>query len=309
MRNVRTDDSLRLIALSMVLVCLMAALCGCSNKSLPEQPGETIETATVPSESSDTQIQQPQDEETAMREENFTEVPLTYLNVRMPEEMANLLRLEEITEGDTHMTVVFLDTEESNWELYRICFGKEYADSAIGTWDIDGEKIPVAVVTEVHDMTENDDDQKLETYSYAMESLQYVMSAIRDDARFQREEEVTIQKSDAKAGYWNFEMVEDMECEEEVSEDTCKLSFYGTVNGERYLLYTICIGEETLTNVLGTYQVEGTARQVSIESCEPPSAEGWSEAEETKLYAMMDSINDVIHTIMESEGFAALEVE
>lgn len=307
MRNVRITDLLRPIAL---LVCLMAVLCGCgSDERLPVQSNESTQATTVQNETSDIQTQLPQETETTAQEENLVEVVTTYLNMRMPENLAKLLRWEEIAEGDAHMTVCFLDTKDSTRELYRICFGAEYAESSVGTWNVDGEKIPLAVFAEVPDMSGTDDEQMLDDYSYAMESLQYVMSAIRDDARFQREEEVTVQKSEAKASYWEFAIPENMECVEEMTENNCKLLFYGTVNGERYLLYMFCVGEKTLANILGTFQVDGTARQVSVESCEPPSVEGWPEAEATKLYVMMDSINDMIGTIMESDGFAVLEAE
>lgn len=306
MRNVRTRELLRLIALVMVLVCTMTVLLGCNRQ---KSDIDTEATQSTTEEVVETQSE-PIETTTPVEEiEDLVQLEMKYLTVNMPVEMATLLRWEEITEGDAHTTVVFLDTEVYDVELYRICFGAEFADDALGSWAIDGEKVPVAAFAEVYNATEADDEQKLETYSYAMESLQYVMNAIREDERFQREEEVTIEKNEAKTGYWDFRIPENMECVEESTGNCYKLYFYGTVNGERYLMYTVCVGEETLVNVLGTYLVAGAARPVSVESCEPPSVEGWPEAEATKLYAMMDSINDTIRIIMESQGFAALEAE
>lgn len=280
--------------MAFVVIAILSG-CGSSGSKLESIVGETTqypqETVAMPSE----------------EVELFSEVKMSYLTVALPEDMFQMLGWREVEEGDSKVIVVTLELGNRDFELYRICFGEEYASVAIGVMNLGEEEAPVAVIATVHEAEEMSDDQMLEDYSYAMESLQYVMSVIRNDSRFYHKEDVIVEKVEEQLGYWLFKLPENMECVEGVVDDTYEMSFYGAVNGESYLLYTVCVGEKTLANVLGVFEVDGVDRMVSIESIEPPATDGWDEAEANRLYAMMDSINDTIATIVESQGFSKLE--
>ena len=55
--------------------------------------------------------------------------------------------------------------------------------------------------------------------------------------------------------------------------------------------------------------VNGVPEVVSVESEELPPTDGWSDGSVLELYKMMESINDVIQTIMGSEGFSEQVLE
>lgn len=279
-------NPIRITVLCIAVLYTIFVLCGCGSQL--EHKSEISETNPPP---------------------KLVKVETTYLYVELPEDMAALLRWDEMEEREDHVITVTLEVDEGIWELYRIYFGETYAESSFGNMNIDGLKTPVAVIPNVYDTDTFLNEGVVEKYSYAMESLQYVMGAIREDTRFLREEDVTVEKTEAKVGYWKFELPTHMECIEEMTSDNCKLTFYGNVNEEKYLLFAVFVGEETLANVIGTFTVNGITKPISVEIYELPSVEGWPEADTIKLYTMMDSINDVVRTITESAGFAAPEVE
>jgi hypothetical protein len=70
------------------------------------------------------------------------------------------------------------------------------------------------------------------------------------------------------------------------------------------LLYRIIIGDEQTGSLLGYYKVDGVKKAVCVESFTLVERESWNEDDYAAAYRMMDTINHVIETIMNSKQFA-----
>jgi hypothetical protein len=233
------------------------------------------------------------------------EIKTKYLSLRFPEKYSKYLVHQETAEDGATAEVFTMKTSSSKMELFRIYFGDAHSGSYLGSLRVNDMDVPVTVLPAVHEESEfaNEDDRAL--YYDMMDCLNVVLDSFYKDTRFDDSSSVNhedVKREDAEVAFWNFSLPTGIEWEEGAA-DGYLVTFYGTLGGERHELYSVSVGGKPLRTIIGTYIVDGEAEIVSVQSAELPNMEGWDQETENQLYSMMESINDVIQTILESEGF------
>lgn len=234
----------------------------------------------------------------------YTQVKTNYVLMQIPEQYAGELTHREVTGEDCTMEIFSMKTENGETELFRIYFGDGQTGNALGTMKIDGVEVPVTVSVCEYSEDYFADEETRDLYYEMMDSLNDVIRAVQSDERFITEKNIAVEKNDNQLSYWTFSLPEGVEFEEAVEGERYQVTFFGNVNGERHMLYAVALGDPTMKNVLGTCQVDGVGKTVSIESYDLPDTEGWTENAVMELYKMMESINDVIQVIMAGENFS-----
>lgn len=288
---------------------IASVLVGCSQSEAPTTPAaETVqETVAVTTEEAVQETAEPTVATAdAVMEKTFE---LSYLPVQLTGEYVQHLEHQNLTEGGRTVDVFTMVKDEVQLELFRFYFNDRWTGNYLGALTVDGVEIPVtlSVPEYTEDMFVNDGSRAI--YYELMENLNSVIMAIQNDDRFSSEEKVAVETEEKQISYWNFSLPADMEPEESTEDGKYQITFYGTVNGMRYKLYSVAVGGVPLRSVLGTYMVNGVPEVVSVESEELPLTDGWPEGSVLELYKMMESINDVIQTIMKSEGFTEQVLE
>lgn len=243
-----------------------------------------------------------QSEETI--ENNYIEIATPYLTLKFPEENSELLIHEEEDLGDAVVEVFYMKTEGDDLPLYRIDFGDENAGDWLGIIKTDTEEIPVTYT--VFSTTEEELKNlnlSLETYSALMNDFNSLLNSIYEDSRFSAEKDSDIgEEREIELTYWKLVLPENVKCSETMIDDTYQADFYIEIQGEQVMLYSVYIGEKQAETTLGQYKVDGSWKPISIESYDLSDSE-WSEEELMTAYQMMDTINDVIETISQSDQF------
>ncbi len=240
----------------------------------------------------------------------YTQLQTAYLTLPVPEDILTALRHQEVTQDDVSMEVFSMVFEERETELFRICFGDAQFGKQIGYLQVEQRDIPITLqICEYEEGYFGSEEERL-AYYQAMDCLNGILKAIQEDSRFCEDlTEAPTEQKDVAIAAWNFQLPDTVEYEETESGDSYLLTFYTTIRGDRQDLYRIAIGEETLSSVLGTYLWNDEERQLSVESFPLPEMEGWSASDADTLYIAMDSINDVIATIMQAPGFSQGEAQ
>ena len=76
--------------------------------------------------------------------------------------------------------------------------------------------------------------------------------------------QVSAKPNQSKLTYWTIELPENVQAEETSEGDVYRIDFYGSLSGEKWLLYTLQIGEQQLETVLGYYMEKVDARTISL---------------------------------------------
>lgn len=287
---------------SMLVVLLLAAavmLAACGNEAAPEatQPsGEKVD-QTVGSTAESTDVTQLQQE--------LVTIQTQYLSLSYPETYADVLLHQEVTADAVTMEIFSMKADNRTLELFRIFFGDETVGSIAGYLSVDGQEIPVTYTICQYNDEEFTDEETRAQYYETMNCLNDIMGTLEADDCFQTEKkEHPVENTETVLTYWTVTLPETMEYEEFEENGLYKVACYGNVAGERIALYTIYIGDPGAETVLGTYDVNGEAKKLSVESYEIIPAESWTDEEQASAYAMMATVNDVIQTIMSSENFS-----
>ena len=140
-----------------------------------------------------------------------------------------------------------------------------------------------------------------------MDGFNPMLESFHSDDRFSTGAVSGSDASGASMKYWNVELVEGMEWEESEENGVYRADFYGTVAGERILLYTIRLGadEDEARTVIGSYRTDDGVKAVSIESYPLEPGENWTEVDMMTAGTMMDTVNSVMTAITASENFSS----
>ena len=278
----------------LLLLMTVSVLAGC-NKTPVETMGAT-----------DPEVTTAEDEVVEMTEPTvaMSELKMTYLSVMLPEQDLDDIIFDSVTDGNSVMEIFSLKQDTGAVELFRVFYGKEEYGNRIGVLNVEGKALPVSVSPSNYDDSFFADKEASNRYYEMMEYLNLIVGAIQADSRFSSDEGNTIDKVETQVAEWNFQLPELVQWEEIRNEDSVKLTFYAKINGNNVELYALSIGDETMQSVLGQYKFNGKMMPISIGVCPSPDMEGWAEKEITTYYQLMDSINDVIQTILADENFS-----
>lgn len=278
----------------LLLLMTVSVLVGC-NKAPVETMGATEPEVTTAA-----------DDVTEMTEPTvaMSELKMTYLSVMLPEQDLEDVIFDSVTDGNSVMEIFSLKQDTGAVELFRVFYGKEEYGNRIGVLNVEGKALPVSISASNYDEGFFADEEASNRYYAMMEYLNLIVGAIQADPRFSSDEGNTIDKVETQVAEWNFQLPKLVQWEEIRNEDSVKLTFYAKINGKNIELYALAIGDETLQSVLGQYSLNGVIKPISIGVCPSPDMEGWAEKEVTTYYQLMDSINDVIQTILADENFS-----
>lgn len=209
---------------------------------------------------------------------------------------------------DSLITEVFsMRNGEKDISLFQISFGDETAGDWFGILSVDDKIIPVThtvFALENEEYTAMDEKtQKL--YSELMNSFSDILNTIAEDPRFTAEKPLAVgEDTQVKTTYLTLDLPSNMSVVETNEEDTYVAAFYGEVVGERIALYQVRIGDNKAESELGLFEVDGIKKPISVGSFDLAEKPNWTEDDYSAAYRMMDTINHVIGTIMNSEQFS-----
>lgn len=291
--NVKKRFSKSVLFALFLIVAVVLIACGNNTAVESTQPSvvpEPVETGSVGTE-------QPK--------QVLVEVQTKYMVLSYPESYIDVLSHQEVVSDTVAMEIFSMNVKTGTLELFRIYFGDETVGNTAGYLNVDGSEIPVTyTICQYNDDEFADEDTRM-LYYETMNCFNDIMSGMLADDRFHVEKaEVQVESKAINLSYWSVTLPANMECDESEENGQYRVSFYGNVAGEKVALYTIYLGDPGVETVLGTYNVDGKAKILSVESYEIIPAEGWTDEEQEAAYAMLATINDVLQTIMSSENFS-----
>ena len=233
-------------------------------------------------------------------------IETAYGTLSFPEELVGNIRCIEVDEGSIAMNVFYMVTAEGEKELYRIHYADDQVGTLMGYLTTDKGEISVSYsVCEYQDQDfANDEERRL--YHSMMDAFSVILNSIYADSRFRETKTVEpVNNSEIKLRYWNVTLPENVRYSETEENGNYQVDFYGEVSGERIRLYRISLGESETGNVLGWYNVEGVRKPVMIQTYDLTAYELWPEEDYAAVCRMMDTINNVILAITQSEQFSA----
>lgn len=282
--------------------------------SSPDQPGsdpttvprQTESTATEPQLNQETEPSTPSETESVL---GYATLETAYGPLMYSEQHAAYLKHVESIDGEMAVEVFYMIYNDSERELFRIYFGNMEMGDPVGILETNSGEISVSAAACVYEADEFADEDSLLLYYELMEELNIVLDSIRNDSRFKEIDTVDVPVSDktnSELSYWTFSLPQNVDWEESTAGNVYQADFYGTVAGDRIKLYTIYLGEAEADSLLGYYQVNGETKPVYVKSYDLAPDNSWTDEDLMTAYSMMESINDVIQTIMSHENFSTV---
>ena len=277
----------RVVVCCAVIIMLMACVAGCASKKNAESSINSAQTAVTV---------------------NDQTIETAFASLQIPSDCLGRIQHMEIAEGDMTMEVFSMLPEDGERELFRICFGGTQTETPIGYLMAGDEEIPVSVVTSEYDINAFSADEK-EAYFGIMDQLNAILSSVLEHENFKKLEEPqqveTVETTQtADLAYWEVELLENMDWEESSTDGIYKVDFYGMLGEERIRLYTVSLGAAPAETALGAFVTDGKTRTLGVETYNISSQVDLANEELMTTYGvMMDTVNDVLQAIMESENY------
>ena len=229
-----------------------------------------------------------------------------YLVLEFPSQYAEILKHEEFAGAEQVEEIFYMVHGDVTAELFRICFGDQTVGTPVGYLHTESGAVPVTV--QVADSPQNIDEETENLYFGMMEGMNEVLDCIYRDKRFSEYVDFQPEKEkQAVMKYWSVDLPEGVTWEETTEGYFYQVAFYGEVSGTRIRLYSITIDDEPVGNPLGTMEIDGEQKTVSVRIDGLTQMEAMTEAEQDMIYSMMDTINDVVPQITSSEHFTEIE--
>lgn len=259
--------------------------------------------AEIPKESSVIQENSIEETVAATQDENLI-IESVVCPIAFPIAASKHMEHLEVSQDGEIIEVFYLKNEDLKREVFRVLFRPCASEKDIGVMAVENRELYVSVAVSNYTDEELVDEEERDNYYTVMSALSTVLESIQSNENFDDGKGIEFQQSNKNFTYWTVSLPAQMEWEES-SAVGYQITYYGNINGNRIKLYTIYIGDSSLKNELGYYHVDNQWEQISLESYELPSTEGWEDSHITELYTMMATINDVIQAIMSSENFSA----
>lgn len=240
-----------------------------------------------------------------------TKIETPYIDLVLPLELEGTVTNDEATYGSVYTRAFYMQYNGMEVPLWRLDFGDPNAGVWVGMLKTDKGDIPVVSTS----FTISDEvlaalgEGGSELYGKCMQGYSVMLDGIMSDSRFTPDRPLAVgEDAKVKLTYWDLTLPDTMKVTESNVNGNYEAVFSGEVVGENVPLYRVCIGEEQAKSFLGYYELDGTKMPVSVESYDLSGRDTWSENDYAAAYQMMDTINHVIETIMQSKDFT-LEAE
>lgn len=230
-----------------------------------------------------------------------------YIDLLIPMEVSEYITHEESTHGDIYTCTFYMNYSDKKLLLWLVDFGDSNAADWVGILKTDQGDIPVAMtgfVTSDEDLSALGEEGS-QLYGACMQGYSVMRDGIMADSRFTAERPVAVgEDKEMKLTYWTVTLPSKIQVHENSEDGNYTATFSGEVAGEMVLLYRITIGEEQTGSLLGYFEVDGVKKAVSVESFTLVERESWNEQDYATAYHMMETINQVIQTIMSGKKFS-----
>lgn len=231
------------------------------------------------------------------------EIQTAYGTLRFPEAYIDHLHHKETKEGQVTTEVFSMVLDEAEQELFHISFGDAEDDSTVGYLHTEQGLVAVSLYVAELDMEVFPDDEAREHYLQMRACVDTVLESITSDERFSEHRFSEVGTQLTELSYWSVTLPQGVVCEERIEGNVYRAVFYGMVGAERVKLYTVSVDDDRQTASIGAYQVDGVLRQIHIETEDPAQFDILPEDEKYQAYRYMDTVNDVITAITESENY------
>lgn len=231
-----------------------------------------------------------------------------YLSLQYPVGLMNVLSHEQDEYEDRITDVFYMNHGEEKIPLFRFDFGDVNAGDWVGMLKMESGDVDVTSVvfllTDEEYATLTEEEQK--TYTDCMNAYYFMVEDIKKDSRFTNKKTLPIgEDAEVKTTYWTLMLPDNMTAVETQENETYIVTFYGEIAEESVALYTVHIGEDKVDTELGMFEIDGDKKPISVASFDLSEKVEWMEDDYATAYRMMDTINHVIETIMQSKQFSA----
>lgn len=242
------------------------------------------------------------------QEKAYQKVETPYIDLLIPEEIADYISDDESTYGNVYTRTFYLNYNDDVLPLWRVDFGDPYAGDWVGILHTEQGDIPVVMTGFAISAEEmaalGEAGAKL--YGECVQGYSVMMEGIMSDSRFTSEHPLAIgEDTQIKLMYWDVTVPSKMKVLESDEDGKYTATFSAEVVGEMVMLYRITIGSERTGSLLGYLKVDGVKKPVCVESFVLADRQSWNEDDYAAAYRMMDTINHVIETIKSSKEFTA----
>lgn len=231
-----------------------------------------------------------------------------YIDLILPVELEGYISNDETTYGNVYTRAFYMNYGGMEIPLWRVDFGDPYSGDWIGVLKTEQGDIHVAMtgfVASDEDL-EALGEEGARLYSECIQGYTAMLDGIVSDPRFTTERPLAIgAETKVELTYWQVTLPDTMKVAETFDGDNYEAVFSAEVAGVVVPLYRVCVGEKQAASALGYHEVNGVKQPVSIESFEFAEYPDWTEDDYAAAYRMMDTINAVIETIMQSKQFSA----
>lgn len=241
-------------------------------------------------------------------------IKTTYLTVQFPKKYERYLKYQELVQGNDATVVFTMVHEEVEAELFRLSFTEAAPEEYAGYFSTDNAELYVAIKASGFDHgifgtdhTEEDLEaqEEIRALYYAMlDGMSTVMDSVRQDTRFSEIRGVSeSDKQEWTLSYWKVSLPSAMTCAESEQDGVYQATFTCNIGGKAVSLYTVCLGDSDGESAIGYYTANGEKRMVSVKPHDIQT-DTLSQEELEIVYAMMDTVNDVLQAIRQDKNFS-----
>ena len=242
--------------------------------------------------------------DTTEQEKPLLKIHTPYIELCLPLELESIITYDESTYGVVYTRAFYLNYAGEEWPLWRLDFGDPNAGEWLGMLKTDQGDIPMCMTGFVVDVAALGEDGA-KVYGECMQGYSEMLNGIMSDSRFTLERPLAVgEDTNMAMTYWTVVLPDTMRVSETTENGNYEAVFSAEVVGEMVRLYRVCIGENQAESLLGYYEVDGVKKPVSVGSFDLVERDSWAEDDYAAAYRMMDTINHVIDTIMQSKQFS-----
>ncbi|MBR5583059.1 MAG: hypothetical protein IKW21_00865 [Lachnospiraceae bacterium] len=229
------------------------------------------------------------------------------LVLQFPEELENYVIREQSIYGSAVTEAFYIKNGDDAIPLFRVDVGDKNLGDWLGALRTKSGDVPVTytvfVISEEDMASLGENAQTL--YAELMDGFNVMLDGIINDPRFTYEKTIDVgEEGSVSMSYWTVELPDNMWFTERTDAGNYEAIFYTEIRGESVALYEVRIGDVKAETELGLFEINGEKKPISIGSYDLLEMESWEEEDYSTAYRMMDTINHVIDTLMQSKQFS-----
>lgn len=229
-------------------------------------------------------------------------IDTAYVPLYFPGTYRDYLLHEQQREGNVIAECFYLSYQGTKTEVFRIYFGNDRLP-ADGYLHTEQGVISVSVLAANTANVQFVNEEARDLYYRLLEQMNTAVETVRADSRFSENSGVAPETQELSVFDRTLSLPSGIECEQTQEGELLRAEFYGTVSGQRVRLYCITLGEAQSDAVIGYYSVDGTYKSVSVLPDELIYLDGMSEEDQMSVLALMETLNEVVQSIMSSDNF------